>query len=148
MDWEKAQQRGRVALPADLGLRVAPGPVSWLWEQLSGWRQDQVEAAAKTEPARLEGLLALPGGGPRLLADRLSDRLEETGGEALVTGPYGWLIRRGLVQRQACTDRRCDDGIRLDTGTGCENCGNVTPPRLPRPDRRGDRPGAARSGRR
>ncbi|MFK0142636.1 hypothetical protein [Streptomyces murinus] len=46
-------------------------------------------------------------------------RLEETGGEAMVTGPYGWLIRKGLVQRQACTDRRCDDGIRMDTRGDC-----------------------------
>ncbi|WPO76261.1 hypothetical protein [Streptomyces sp. KN37] len=121
----KVQQQRRVGLPADLRLRVALGPVSWLWERLSGWQQDQVEAAAKTELARLEGLLALPGGAPRLLADRLTDRLQETGGEAMVTGPYGWLIRRGLVQRPSCTDRRCDDGIRLDTGTECENCQNV-----------------------
>ncbi|WP_346177207.1 hypothetical protein [Streptomyces cuspidosporus] len=121
----KARQQRRVGLPADLRLRVALGPVSWLWERLSGWQQDQVEAAAKTELARLEGLLALPGGAPRLLADRLADRLEETGGEALITTPYGWLIRRGLVQRPSCSDRRCDDGIRLDTGAGCENCANV-----------------------
>ncbi|GGM19777.1 hypothetical protein GCM10010129_75120 [Streptomyces fumigatiscleroticus] len=121
----KTQQQRRVGLPADLRLRVALGPVAWLWERLSGWQQDQVEAAAKTELARLEGLLALPGGAPRLLADRLTDRLAETGGEALVKRPYPWLIRRGLVQRQACTDRRCDDGIRLDTGGECENCGNV-----------------------
>ncbi|WP_060889401.1 hypothetical protein, partial [Streptomyces scabiei] len=121
----KAQQQRRVGLPGDLRLRVALGPVAWLWERLSGWQQDQVEAAVKTELARLEGLLALPGGAPRLLADRLTDRLEETGGEAMITGPYGWLIRRGLVQRSSCTDWRCDDGIRLDTGTGCENCANV-----------------------
>ncbi|MDQ0904116.1 hypothetical protein QFZ22_000101 [Streptomyces canus] len=121
----KAQQQRMVALPADLGLRVALGPVSGLWERLSGWQQDQVEAATKAELARLEGLLALPGGAPRLLADRLTDRLKETGGEALVDRPYPWLIRRGLVQRKACTDRRCDDGIRLDTGGECENCNNV-----------------------
>ncbi|WP_326681018.1 hypothetical protein [Streptomyces sp. NBC_01237] len=121
----KAQQQRRVGLPADLRLRVALGPVSWLWARLSGWQQDRVEEAAKAELASLEGLLALPGSAPRLLADRLTDRLEETGGEALVTGPYGWLIRRGLVQRQACSDPRCDDGIRLDTGSDCENCGNV-----------------------
>jgi hypothetical protein len=123
--WEKTQQQQRVGLPADLGLRVALGPVSGLWERLSGWQQGRVEAAAKAELERLEGLLALPGGAPRLLADRLTDRLEETGGEALVNKPYGWLIGRGLVQRQACTDRRCDDGIRLDTGGDCENCNNV-----------------------
>jgi hypothetical protein len=121
----KAQQQRRVGLPADLGLRVALGPVSGLWERLSGWQQGRVEEAAKAELARLEGLLALPGGAPRLLADRLTDRLQETGGEALVNKPYGWLIGRGLVQRQACTDRRCDDGIRLDTGGECENCNNV-----------------------
>ncbi|MFJ9434905.1 hypothetical protein ACIRQY_35435, partial [Streptomyces sp. NPDC101490] len=64
-------------------------------------------------------------GAPRLLADRLTDRLAETGGEAMVTGPYGWLIRRGLPQRQACSHRECDDGVCLDTGEDCENCGNV-----------------------
>ncbi|WP_455678417.1 hypothetical protein [Streptomyces atroolivaceus] len=99
--------------------------MAWLWKRLSGWQQDQVEAAAKTELARLEGLLTLPGGAPRLLADRLTDRLAETGGEAMVTGPYGWLIRRGLAQRHSCTDQRCNDGTRLDTGSECENCGTV-----------------------
>lgn len=123
--WEKAQQQRRVGLPADLPLRVALGPVACLWKQLNGWQQDQVEAATKAELAQLAGLGVAPEGAPRLLADRLTDRLEETGGEALVTGPYGWLIRRGLVQRPACSHRRCDDGIRLDTGEDCENCANV-----------------------
>ncbi|MFD9235696.1 hypothetical protein ACFWB3_10490 [[Kitasatospora] papulosa] len=67
----------------------------------------------------------MPGGAPRLLADRLTDRLEETRGEALVRKPFGWLIGRGLVRRPSCSDRRCDDGTRLDTGAECENCGNV-----------------------
>ncbi|WP_331726482.1 hypothetical protein [Streptomyces uncialis] len=120
-----AQQQKRVDLPADLGLRVALGPVSWLWKQLSGWQQGKVEEAAKAELTRLEGLLAMPGGAPRLLADRLTDRLEETGGEALVDKPYGWLIGRGLPQRPACSDLRCDDGTRLDTRAECENCHNV-----------------------
>jgi hypothetical protein len=123
--WDKAQQQRRVGLPARPALQVALGPVAGLWAQLSGWQQDQVQAAAEAEIKRLEGLLEHQGGGPRLLADRLTDRLEETGGEALVAKPYGWLIRKGLVQRQACTDRRCDDGIRLDTGADCEMCGNV-----------------------
>ncbi|WP_410540547.1 hypothetical protein [Streptomyces sp. KL2] len=123
--WDRAQRQRRVALPADFGLQVALEPVAGLWERLSGWQQDQVEAAAKTEMARLAGLLALPGGAPRLLADRLADRLAESGGEALVNRPYPWLIRRGLVQRQACSDWRCDDGIRLDTGAECESCHNV-----------------------
>ncbi|MEU5824904.1 hypothetical protein [Streptomyces sp. NPDC047803] len=122
---EKAQQQRRVALPADLRLRVALGPVSWLWERLSGWQQDQVEAAAKAELAQLVGLGVAPEGAPRLLADRLTDRLAETGGEALVDKPFPWLIRRGLPQRSACSHRKCDDGVRLDTGEDCENCGNV-----------------------
>ncbi|MFJ3594871.1 hypothetical protein ACIQUY_40245 [Streptomyces sp. NPDC090231] len=29
------------------------------------------------------------------------------------------------MRRPACSDRRCDDGTRLDTGGECENCGNV-----------------------
>ncbi|GHB33024.1 hypothetical protein [Streptomyces chryseus] len=123
--WEKAQQQRRVGLPADLPLRVALGPVAWLWKQLNGWQQDQVEAATKAELAQLAGLGVAPEGAPRLLADRLTDRLEETGGEALVDKPYGWLIRRGLPQRRACSHRKCDDGIRLDTGEDCENCANV-----------------------
>lgn len=122
---ERAQQQRRVGLPVDLGLRVALGPVSRLWGRLSGWQQDQVEAAAKAEVKRLAGLLEQPEAAARLLAGRLTDRLEETGSEALVDRPYPWLIRRGLVQRQACSDRRCDDGIRLDTGGECENCNNV-----------------------
>ena len=121
----RTQRLRRVGLPTDLRLRVALGPVAGLWERLSGWQQDQVEAAAKAELAHLEGLLDQQGAGPALLADRLAERLEETGGDSLVTGPYGWLIRRGLVQRPACTDLRCDDAIRLDTGDECENCGNV-----------------------
>lgn len=123
--WEKAQQQRRVTLPADLRLRVALGPVAWLWERLSGWQQDQVEAAAKAELAQMAGLGVAREGAPRLLADRLTDRLAETGGEAMVTGPYGWLIRRGLPQRRSCSHRKCDDGVRLDTGEDCENCGNV-----------------------
>ena len=123
--WEKARRQRRVDLPADLGLRVALGPVAGLWARLSGWQQGQVEAAARAEMTRLAGMLERPEMAPRLLADRFTDRLEETGGEALVDRPFPWLMRRGLVQRQACSDRRCDDGIRLDTGAECENCGNV-----------------------
>ncbi|MFF5256944.1 hypothetical protein ACFY4K_33560 [Streptomyces leeuwenhoekii] len=122
LGWEKAQQQWRVALPADLGLRVALGPVTGLWEQLSGWQQDQVEAAAKAELARLAGLVMRPESVPQILADRLTDRLAETGGEALVDQPFPWLIRRGLVQRPACSDPRCDDGTRLDTRSECPSC--------------------------
>ncbi|WP_394426904.1 hypothetical protein [Streptomyces sp. SGAir0957] len=122
--WAKAPQQ-RQALPGDLDLQVVLGPASWLWTRLSGWQQQQVEAAARAELDRLKGLLAQADGAPRLLADRLTDRLRETGGEALIRQPFPWLTQRGLVQRQACTDPRCDDGMRLDTRSDCETCGNV-----------------------
>ncbi|MEW2310680.1 hypothetical protein AB0918_18900 [Streptomyces sp. NPDC006864] len=123
--WERAQQEKGVDLPADLRLRVALGPVSSLWERLSGWQQGQVKAAAKAELAQLAGLGVAPEGAPQRLADRLTRRLTETGGEAMVAKPFGWLRSRGLVRRPSCSDRRCDDGIRLDTGDSCESCGNV-----------------------
>ncbi|MFH9968342.1 hypothetical protein ACH4PR_44775 [Streptomyces mirabilis] len=121
----KTQQRGRVGLPKDLGVQVALAPVAGLWEQLNGWQQQRVEEAAAAELGRLVDLLMLPQAAPRLLADRFTDRLEETGGEALVNSPFGWITRKGLVRRPACSDVRCDDGIRLDTGGECDNCGNV-----------------------
>ncbi|MGW2890551.1 hypothetical protein ACWDDN_35645 [Streptomyces griseoruber] len=121
----KTRQQGRADLPEDLGLRVALGPVAWLWAGLNRWQQDHVVKAVNAELERLKDLLMQPEGAPRLLADRLTDRLEETGGEARVSSPFGWITRRGLVQRPACSDVRCDDGIRLDTGGDCANCGNV-----------------------
>ncbi|MET9497415.1 hypothetical protein [Streptomyces sp. NPDC006552] len=121
----KAPQQRPMSLPADLRLRVALEPVSWLWARLSGWQQQQVETAAQAELEQLKGLLSQPDGAPKLLADRLGARLREVGGEALIRQPFGWLTRRGLVQRQSCTDPRCDDGMRLDTRGDCENCGNV-----------------------
>ncbi|MEW1892282.1 hypothetical protein [Streptomyces sp. NPDC085659] len=125
LGWESAQRRRSEGLPDDLRLRVALTPVEWLWKRLSRWQQDQVQTATKAMLAQMTGLGVVPQDAPRLLAARLADRLAETGGEALVTDPYAWLIRRGLVQRQACSHLRCDDGIRMDTGQDCENCGNV-----------------------
>ncbi|WP_185993822.1 hypothetical protein [Streptomyces benahoarensis] len=122
---ERARRQPRAGLPADLRLRVALGPVAGLWRQLGGWQQDQVAAATKTELARLSSMLEQPGDAPQVLADRLTDRLAETGGETWVSTPFGWLTHRGLKQRPACSDRRCDDGIRLDTGGDCGTCGNM-----------------------
>ncbi|MFB7853497.1 MULTISPECIES: hypothetical protein [unclassified Streptomyces] len=104
---------------------MALGPISWLWERLSGWQQDQVEAAAKEELKSLSSLLEWPAQAPSLLAARLKARLDETGGEALITSPFGWLTHCGLVRRPSCSDVRCDDGVRLDTGARCDNCRNV-----------------------
>ncbi|MFK3734688.1 hypothetical protein ACI2LJ_30990 [Streptomyces sp. NPDC088090] len=121
----KTQQQGRSELPADLDLRVALAPVSWLWQRLNRWQQDHVVKAAKAELAQLRQVLDWAGQAPPVLAARLTSRLEETGGEALIARPYGWITRRGLVRRLSCSDIRCDDGIRLDTGTDCDTCANV-----------------------
>ncbi|GGY78967.1 hypothetical protein GCM10010363_69880 [Streptomyces omiyaensis] len=121
----KTRQQGRSELPADLDLRVALTPVSWLWTKLNRWQQDRVVEAAKAELAQLRQVLEWAGQAPSALAARLTSRLEETGGEALIARPYGWITRRGLVRRPSCSDVRCDDGARLDTGADCDNCANI-----------------------
>ncbi|MFE4660568.1 hypothetical protein ACFRFJ_28235 [Streptomyces hydrogenans] len=118
-------QQGRRELPADLDLRVALAPVSWLWTKLNRWQQDHVVKATKAELAQLRHVLDWAGQAPSVLASRLASRLEETGGEALIARPYGWITHRGLVRRPLCSDVRCDDGTRLDTGADCDNCDNV-----------------------
>ncbi|MFF3775743.1 hypothetical protein [Streptomyces sp. NPDC002232] len=120
----KTQQR-RSELPADLDLRVALTPVAWLWQGLNRWQQHRVVEAAKLELAQLRNVLEWPAQAPSLLAARLKSRLEETGGEALVTRAFGWITHRGLVRRPSCSDVRCDDGARLDTGADCDNCANI-----------------------
>ncbi|MEU8622655.1 hypothetical protein [Streptomyces sp. NPDC048623] len=121
----KTRQQGRSELPADLDLRVALTPVSWLWQGLNRWQQDRVVEAAKAELAQLRQVLEWSGQAPSVLAARLTSRLEETGGEALIARPFGWITRRGLVRRPSCSDVRCDDGVRLDTGADCDNCANI-----------------------
>ncbi|MFE9889254.1 hypothetical protein [Streptomyces scopuliridis] len=117
------QQRG-VGRPKEHRLRVALAPVAGLWSRLSHAQQRLVGKAAGRELTVLAGLAGTESA-PRLLADRLTYRLEEAGGEGLVRDAVGWLLGRGLVRRRACSDPRCDDGIRLDTGGECQNCGNV-----------------------
>lgn len=122
----RPQQRGRgVAALDDLRLRVALVPVADLWGKLGRGQQEVVRRAADQALGVLAGLVD-PQSAPQLLADRLADRLAEAGGEALVRDPMGWLLGRGLVQRQLCGDRRCDDGIRLDTCGDCAGCTAVT----------------------
>lgn len=107
--------------PHDLRLQVALAPVADLWKKLDHSRQTVVQRAAERALGTLSGLVD-PGSAPQLLADRLADRLVEADGEAGVREPVSWLLGRGLVQRQMCGDRRCDDGIRLDTGGDCPGC--------------------------
>ncbi|MFF4044681.1 hypothetical protein [Streptomyces sp. NPDC001816] len=119
------RQQGReVADLPDRRLRVALAPAAYLWQRLDRGQQAVVRRAAVQALQVLSGI-ADERVAPRLLADRLTDRLDEVGGEALVRDPMGWLLGRGLVQRQACTDLRCDDGIRLDTRGDCPSCAGV-----------------------
>ncbi|MFD4756876.1 hypothetical protein [Streptomyces sp. NPDC058426] len=106
-------------------LRDALGPVRWLWDRLSGWQQRKIETTARTELVRLTGLVLREEDAPRALAERLEARLAQSGGLVMIREPFAWLLSRGLVQRPACSDTRCDDGIRLDTNEACESCGNV-----------------------
>ncbi|MEU0060389.1 hypothetical protein [Streptomyces sp. NPDC006334] len=118
------QHQRRVADLGDLRLQVALAPVAYLWRQLRRGQQAVAVRAAEQALGALSGMVD-PMAAPRVLAARLTDRLEEVGGEALVRDPMGWLLGRGLIQRPACPDLRCDDGIRLDTGSDCPTCENI-----------------------
>ncbi|MEU6071394.1 hypothetical protein ABZ864_44900 [Streptomyces sp. NPDC047082] len=115
-------QRGRVALPPeDLWTVLAPVDLVWVRLERSGARQ-LVVAAARSELKAVEGFAGRTDA-PQVLADRLARRLSEqlrTGGP--ITDPVGWLLARGLLQRQECGDVRCDDRILLDTGRDCPRC--------------------------
>ncbi|MCX4581016.1 hypothetical protein OHB41_49590 [Streptomyces sp. NBC_01571] len=110
--------------PGALRSQVALAPVAYLWRHLRDGQRAVVLPAVEQALVVLSGIVD-PAAAPQVLANRLVDRLREVGGEALVRDPMGWLLGRGLVQRPACPDRRCDDGIRLDTGEDCPSCGNV-----------------------
>ncbi|UKL07446.1 hypothetical protein [Streptomyces sp. NBU3104] len=114
--------RGRATLPP-LDVRGVLGPVRWLWAKIerSGARTSVVRRtrAALDELAEIVG----PDQAAPALTARLTRRLHNQGGEALVTDPAAWIIGRGLPQQHTgCGDARCDDGHRLDTNTGCEAC--------------------------
>ncbi|WP_159029153.1 hypothetical protein [Streptomyces viridochromogenes] len=108
----------------DLRHQVALAPVAWVWSRLKGGQQAVALRAVDRALDALSGIVEVQAA-PRVLASRLTDRLGEAGGEALVRDPMGWLLGRGLIQRPACPDLRCDDGIRLDTGSDCPTCGNI-----------------------
>ncbi|MGW6706864.1 hypothetical protein ACWGDE_18495 [Streptomyces sp. NPDC054956] len=116
------QQRGRVPLPPE-ELRVVLAPVDLVWARLDrAAARRLVEAAARSELTRVEGFAGRTDA-PQALADRLVRRLDEQlrTGDA-ITDPVGWLLARGLPQRQQCGDARCDDRILLDSGQDCPRC--------------------------
>lgn len=81
-----------------------------------------MEAAARSKLKRVEGFVGRTDAA-QVLADRLVRRLDEqlrTG--RAITDPVGWLLARGLPQRQQCGDARCDDRMLLDSGRDCPRC--------------------------
>ncbi|MFF5859876.1 hypothetical protein ACFY8B_30385 [Streptomyces sp. NPDC012751] len=116
------QLRGRVPLPPE-DLRAVLAPVDLVWARLERPAARRiVEAAARSELTTVEGY-AGRADAPQVLADRLARRLTEqlrTGGP--ITDPVGWLLARGLPQRQECGDARCDDRVLLDSGRDCPRC--------------------------
>ncbi|MEU1129605.1 hypothetical protein ABZ383_07020 [Streptomyces sp. NPDC005900] len=116
------QQRGRVPLPPE-DLRAVLAPVDLVWARLDrAAARRLVEAAARSELKRVEGFAGRTDAS-QVLADRLVRRLDEqlrTGGP--ITDPVGWLLARGLPQRQQCGDARCDDRVLLDSGRDCLRC--------------------------
>ncbi|MBX4176515.1 hypothetical protein [Streptomyces geysiriensis] len=116
------QQRGRVPLPP-VDLRAILAPVDLVWARLERPTSRRlVEAAVRSELNQVEGFAGRTDA-PKVLADRLARRLSEqlcTGGP--INDPVGWLIGRGLPQRQQCGDVRCDDRMLLDSGRDCPRC--------------------------
>lgn len=116
------QQRGRVPLPPE-DLRVILESVRLVWARLERpAARKLVEAATRTELDLVAGFTGRADG-PKVLADRLARRLED---QLRLSGPIkdpvGWLVGRGLPQRQECGDKRCDEGMLLDSGRNCPRC--------------------------
>ncbi|WBP91972.1 hypothetical protein [Kitasatospora cathayae] len=117
------QSRRRAAVPQppqDLVQVLAP--VECLWARLDrAWLRRRIVAAVRAELDRI-GAWTGSGNAHAALADRLTFRLRDQDGSALITDPLGWLLAKGLPQRRECAHLACDDGIRLDTGTACTIC--------------------------
>ncbi|MGW7260681.1 hypothetical protein [Streptomyces sp. NPDC054834] len=116
------QQRGRVPLPPE-DLRIVLAPVDLVWVRLDrAAARKLVEAAARSELKRVIGFAGRTDG-PQVLADRLARRLaEQMRLYGPITDPVGWLLARGLPQRQQCGDALCDDRMLLDSGRDCSRC--------------------------
>ncbi|MER6958191.1 hypothetical protein [Streptomyces sp. NPDC000618] len=98
-------------------------PVRLVWARLERPASRRlVEAAARSELATVSGFVGRIDA-PQVLADRLARRLADQlrlGGP--IQDPVGWLIGKGLPQRQECGERLCDDRMLLDSGRDCPRC--------------------------
>jgi hypothetical protein len=93
-----------------------------LWTRVDRpYARHLIAGAVRGELAKVAGYVGRAAAGD-VLADRLSRRLGAQGGPLAVTDPAGWLIGRGLPQRQGCSDVRCDEHVRLNTGDPCATC--------------------------
>ncbi|MGI5359955.1 hypothetical protein ACQI4E_32305 [Streptomyces sp. CA-252508] len=119
---QRRQQRGRVPLPPE-DLRAVLAPVDLVWTRLDRPAARRlVEAAARSELGRVVGFAGRTDA-PQILADRLSRRLaEQMRLVGPIKDPVGWLIGRGLPQRQLCAEPRCDEGALLDSSRDCPRC--------------------------
>ncbi|MFJ3164235.1 hypothetical protein [Streptomyces kanasensis] len=116
------QPRRKVPLPPE-DLRAVLAPVDLLWARLERpAARKLVEAAARSELARVVGFAGRTDA-PQVLADRLARRLAvQMRLAGPIKDPVGWLIGRGLPQRQLCAEPRCDEGTLLDSGRDCPRC--------------------------
>jgi hypothetical protein len=118
---ESRQQRGRPLPPEDL--RAVLAPVDLVWARLERPAARRlVEAAVRGELKTVEGFTGRADA-PQVLADRLARRLADQMRLAgPIQDPVGWLLARGLPQRQWCAELRCDEGVLLDSGRECPRC--------------------------
>lgn len=107
------------SLPA--GLEFVLAPVRGVWERIVrvGARR-HVAAAVRNQLGLLRGVVG-PEQAEEVLVERLERRLHQQMGRP-VNDPVGWLLGRGLPQRQWCWSQLCDEGRRMDTGGECSSC--------------------------
>ncbi|WP_454395099.1 hypothetical protein [Streptomyces sp. JNUCC 63] len=107
------------SLPARLEAVLAP--VRGVWEQIArvGARR-HVATALRGQLSVVQSVVG-PEHAEEVLAERLQRRLDQQMGRP-VSDPVGWLLGRGLPQRQWCWSQLCDEGRRMDTGGECSSC--------------------------
>ncbi|NED20622.1 hypothetical protein G3I31_21460 [Streptomyces sp. SID9913] len=123
------QERASVAGPAvfvrpsslPAGLEAVLAPVRSVWERIARVStRRHIAAAVRIQLAALRGIVGSEHA-EEALAERLERRLEQQMSRP-VSDPVGWLLGRGLPQRQWCWSQMCDEGRRMDTGGECPSC--------------------------
>ncbi|MFH8470878.1 hypothetical protein [Streptomyces sp. NPDC017991] len=106
-------------LPDDLAEGLTPVGTLWASIPRASTRQ-WLARLARCEVSRIAGHVG-PQAAQRVLSERLTRRLTEQLPHSVVDAA-GWLVKRGLPQRQTCWSLMCDDGVRIDTGHTCQSC--------------------------